>query len=57
MDFNSLNLLVILLIWRFRSRTLFLEFVSKAWHNGKARLMGVRQFSRVELMFWVWGVT
>ena len=35
----------------------FSKSVSKAWHTGKARLIGVRRLSRVELMFWVRGVT
>ena len=35
----------------------FFEFVSKSWHTGKARLIGVRRLSRVELMLWVRGVT
>jgi hypothetical protein len=35
----------------------FLKSVSKAWHTCKARLLGVRPLSHVELMLWVWGVT
>jgi hypothetical protein len=45
-------------IWRFYIKILFfLEFVSKAWHTCKARLMGARPLSCVELMLWVRSVT
>ena len=58
MDLIHLNLLVIMLIWRFYIKDIILlEFVSKAWHTYKAHLMGVRLLSRVELMLWVQGVT
>jgi hypothetical protein len=52
MDLIHLNLLVIMLIWRFQIKDIILlESVSKA------RLIGVRQLSHVELMLWVRGVT
>ena len=58
MDLIHLNLLVIMLIWRFYIKDIILlESVSKAWHTCKARLMGVRRLSRVKLMLWVWGMT
>ena len=58
MDLIHLNLLVIMLIWRFYIKDIILlESVSKAWHTCKARLMGVRRLSHVKLMFWVRGVT
>jgi hypothetical protein len=46
-----------MLIWRFYIKDIIFESVSKAWHTGKARLMGVWRLSRVELMLWVRGVT
>ena len=47
-----------MLIGDFISKILFfLEFVSKAWHTCKARLMSARPLSRVELKLWVRGVT
>jgi hypothetical protein len=47
-----------MLIWRFYIKDIILlESVSKAWHTCKARLIGVRPLSRVELMLWVRGVT
>ncbi len=58
MDLIHLNLLVIILIWRFQIKDIILlESVSKAWHTCKAHLIGVRQLSHVELMLWVRGVT
>ena len=58
MDLIHLNLLVIMLIWRFYIKDIILlESVSKAWHTCKARLMGAWRLSLVELMLWVWGVT
>ena len=58
MDVIQVSLLVNMFIWRFQTEDIiFLEFVSKAWHTCKARLMGAWPLSRVELMLWVRGVT
>ncbi len=59
MDFNSIELTsyYVNLEILYQAYYFFLESASKAWHTGKARLMGVRRLSRVEFMLWVQGVT
>jgi hypothetical protein len=58
MDFNSFELTSYYVnLEILYQRYYFFESISKAWHTGKARLIGVRRLSLVELMFWVQGVT
>ncbi len=58
MEFNSLKLFGYYVNLEILYQEYYFgESASKAWHIGKARLTGVQRLSRVELMFWVRGVT